>query len=112
MTDFDDYLYVCGYPTATVSDIDAWKTLDVGATSTSTTKVGLFGYDITCLMESCAVKENVSYACTFLNSGHKDGWSMGFEVEVIAADSNDFYICQHHEYAGDFCVKMSLTTYN
>jgi hypothetical protein len=70
MTDFDAYLEVCGYPTATVSDIDAWKTLDVNAANDSITKVGLFGYDITCLVEACAVKENVSYACTFLSAGH------------------------------------------
>ena len=111
MTSFDYYLSVCGWPTATTSDVSAWKTLEVGALSASTTKVGLFGYDITCLMEACAIKEEVSYACTWLFAGHKDGWSMGFEVEIVAADSGDMSICQHQEFTGDLCISKTLTGY-
>lgn len=85
--------------------------MEVGATSASTTKVGLFGYDITCLMNACAIKEEFSYACTWLLAGFKDGWSMGFEVEIVAADSGDMYICQHQEFTGDFCVSKTLTRY-
>ncbi len=110
MTDFDHYYNVCGFPTATTSDISAWKTLDAGTTSsTSVTKVGLFGYDITCLMEACAVKEFFSYACTFLFAGNKDGWSMGVEVDVKIADGSNFAACQHQEYEGDICLAVDTT---
>jgi len=112
MTDFDYHLNVCGFPTATTSDISAWTTLEVGATSASTTKVGLFGYDITCLMEACAVKEEFGSNCTFLFSGHKDGWSMGFEVDIVAADSGDMGVVQHLEYAGDIWMEVTLTGYD
>ena len=112
MTDFDYYLNVCGWPTATTSDISAWKTLEVGATSASTTKVGLFGYDITCLMEACAVITERSDSCTWLEAGFKDGWSMGFEVDIVAADSGKMSICQHLEWTGDLCMSRTLTGYN
>ena len=108
MTSFNYHLNVCGWPTATVSDISAWTTLEVGALSASTTKVGLFGYDITCLMEACAVKEEFGFNCTFLFSGHKDGWSMGFEVDLATADASSMTVAQHQEYTGD--IRVALLT--
>ena len=112
MTYFDTFLNVCGWPTATTSDISAWMTLEVGATSASTTKVGLFGYDITCLMEACAVETERGYACTWLEAGFKDGWSMGFEVDIVAADSSNMLICQHLDWTGDMCTMKTLTSYS
>ena len=44
----------CAYPKAGASDVEAWGTLDGGASNGSVIKVGLFGYDITCLANYCA----------------------------------------------------------
>ena len=38
---------------ASTYDIEAWGSLDYGSDATATAKLGLFGYDITCLLEQC-----------------------------------------------------------
>jgi len=46
----------CGTPSSSSSDILAWNSLAGGSTKLATTiiKVGIFGYDITCIEEWCA----------------------------------------------------------
>jgi hypothetical protein len=43
----------CGRIIASNSEIEAWGSLDYGSAATATAKLGLFGYDITCLLEQC-----------------------------------------------------------
>ncbi len=49
-----NYQAKCGYPNPSTSDVSTWSTLAQDAASTSVTKVGLFGYDISCLYSLCA----------------------------------------------------------
>lgn len=44
----------CANPKAGATDLEAWGTLSGGAGNASVVKVGLFGYDITCLAIYCA----------------------------------------------------------
>ncbi len=52
----EDAFVACGRPQATSPDILAWNSLAGGATKSAKTqiKVGIFGYDITCVEEWCA----------------------------------------------------------
>ena len=52
------------------------------------------------------MKEEFGYACTFLIAGHKDGWSMGFEVDLAIADAGSMTVGQHQEYTGDIRVAL------
>lgn len=36
---------------------------------------------------------------------------MGFEVDIVAADSGSMSICQHLEWTGDWCLAKTLTGY-
>jgi hypothetical protein len=51
------YLFnACGNPTAGVPDIEAWGVVEGGDNTKATVKLGLFGYDITCIAKYCAVQ--------------------------------------------------------
>ena len=52
-----DYLFnTCGNPKAGATAIEAWGALDGDSSNLSELKVGLFGYDITCLANYCALQ--------------------------------------------------------
>jgi hypothetical protein len=54
-----DYLYLsCGNPKAGATAVEAWGALDGDSSNLSEIKVGLFGYDITCLANYCAFRRN------------------------------------------------------
>jgi hypothetical protein len=55
----------CRWPTPSSADVEAWNKLDVG-TATSTLKLGLFGYDITCVAGTCAEAMDVAGYCATL----------------------------------------------
>jgi hypothetical protein len=52
----EDAFNGCGRPSSSSSDLLAWNSLAGGATKSAKTelKVGIFGYDITCVEEWCA----------------------------------------------------------
>ena len=47
----------CGNPKADATAVAAWGALDVDSATTSEIKVGLFGYDMTCLATYCALQQ-------------------------------------------------------
>jgi len=51
--DFDDFFPVCGYPSPSATDLEAWNALEVDAATDAELSLGLFGYDITCLVSKC-----------------------------------------------------------
>jgi hypothetical protein len=51
----DDAYMMCGLAQPSVSDVEAWGKLEGGESNASEIKVGLFGYDISCLANMCAV---------------------------------------------------------
>jgi hypothetical protein len=60
-----DVFYRCGYPTASNPDVEAWKSLDVGDAS-AVLQLGLFGYDITCVAQMCALTFDADVYCATL----------------------------------------------
>lgn len=55
----NDVFKGCGLPNPSATDVLAWNKLSGGATKATITelKVGLFGYDITCVAEWCATSK-------------------------------------------------------
>ncbi len=48
----------CGYPVPSDADLEGWSELAVGDTTTAVVKLGLFGYDASCLASVCAQASN------------------------------------------------------
>jgi len=71
----------CGVPSSTSSDILAWNSLAGGSTKAVTTiiKVGIFGYDITCIAEYCAglIKQDYYGYCPLIAAKGLDGLAFG-----------------------------------
>ena len=78
MTNFQDALKVCGFPSASANDLEAWGKLDLTDSATENTelKFGLFGYDITCLSYFCEYDEDSDW-CPKLQALGLDGWAFG-----------------------------------
>lgn len=89
----------CANPKAGASDIEAWGTLSGGASNNSVVKVGLFGYDISCLAIYCAEQmndwENDGYYCHFIKARGLDGLAFGVNFEIDAT-STDYYCAGFH----------------
>lgn len=101
---FGDYLGYCGWPNPSTSDLESWKTLTNTATATSVVKVGLFGYDTSCILGLCATQDDYNSLCTALTGLGIDGWSMGTQVKVTAADDSDIWIIQNQLNGGDIQI--------
>ena len=54
-----DMYRACGYPQATPAEISTWNALETGPSASGTIKLGLFGYDISCLESMCASIDNL-----------------------------------------------------
>jgi hypothetical protein len=88
--DFGDYLTRCVYPRPAITDVEAWNSIDFGTGTTAVAKVGLFGYDISCLNELCFSALDANNYCGQLYG--IDGLSFGIHTEIKTADSGaDFY---------------------
>ena len=84
-----NYYVNCGYLTPTPTDLESWT--DVGLSAVHGTgayaKVGLFGYDITCLASMCAEKSDYANYCSFLEGSGIDGWSLGIQSTYATASA-------------------------
>lgn len=81
---FGVYLTYCDYPVPSTTDLAAWGTVANTAASTavsSVVKVGLFGYDTSCLLSLCAEEDDFASLCSVLDGLGLDGWSMGVSVK-------------------------------
>ena len=56
-----DMYRACGYPLATPSEVSAWNNLEDNESALAEIKVGLFGYDISCLASLCASVDNKEF---------------------------------------------------
>ena len=88
---FEYYLDRCYAPRPTITDVEAWGDIDFGTGATIVAKVGLFGYDISCLQEVCFSALDVDNYCGQL--GGVDGLSFGIHTEITTADSALDYYC-------------------
>ena len=89
------YMSACGFPFPSTTDSTSWTSLSKPAGPTSTVQVGLYGYDISCILSLCAESADYGGLCFMLTGSGIDGWSMGLLVDVIAADTTKFTIVQH-----------------
>ena len=85
---------VCPNPLPGASDLAAWGALD-GGSATSVISVGLFGYDITCLANYCALQTNDNEYCPFIEARGLDGLAFGVHFEIDTGSSN-FYCAGFH----------------
>ena len=101
---FGAYLTFCDYPVPSTTDLAAWGTVANTATTTnvnSVVKVGLFGYDTSCLLSLCAEEDDFASLCSVLDGLGLDGWSIGVSVKKVAADTGAFNVVQNVIGAGD-----------
>jgi hypothetical protein len=85
----------CGYPTASTSEMKDWNNLTGTSTAMTTASlftagggimsVGLFQYDMSCLLNVCASQysHTVNKWCHFINSEF-DGWAIGAYISAPA----------------------------
>jgi len=107
-----DYAYkICGLPNPSVSDVEAWNQLDGDTSNVSEVKVGLFGYDISCVATMCAQPASYddAYYCDFIAARGLDGLTFGvqFKVDINAenfycagfhrAESSDHFVCAEND---------------
>jgi hypothetical protein len=67
--EFTKLYKLCGQPKPTPADISAWNNVKGDSTQTAVVKMGLFGYDITCLEHECTeglTKKN--YYCDIIKA--------------------------------------------
>lgn len=89
---FGQYLTLCDYPVPSTTDLTAWGTVTKTGGVTSVVKVGLFGYDTSCLLSLCAEEDDYASLCSVLDGLGLDGWSMGVSVKIVAADNGLFTV--------------------
>ena len=82
----ENYYANCGYLTPTPTDMDSWTDVSLSTIhgTGSYAKVGLFGYDITCLASMCAEKSDYANYCSFLVGSGIDGWSLGVKAKWVS----------------------------
>ena len=81
MVSFIEILQQCTLPDATETDLDAWNTLEGGSSLSADTelKVGIFGYDISCLAIRC-IEGDISDdmgICDMIEARGLDGLAFG-----------------------------------
>ena len=82
-----NYYANCGYLTPSPTDLTSWTAVTALAFwgTGAAVKVGLFGYDITCLASMCAEKSDYKNYCSFLEGSGIDGWSIGLQSTYATA---------------------------
>jgi hypothetical protein len=94
--DMSDAYKICGFATPSVSDVEAWNMLDGGDSNSSELRVGLFGYDISCLASMCAQPHaDDSYYCDFIAARGLDGLAFGVQFK-IDSDATNYYCAGFH----------------
>lgn len=100
------YFENCGGLNPTTNDVKSWTSLNLPAivnAATSGVKVGVFGYDITCLQAMCAQQNDYNNYCDFLVGSGINGWSLGVYGLYHATP---FYIGQSNTVTGDVVHKV------
>jgi len=81
MVIFFEMLSQCTFPDANQTDLDAWNTLEGGSSLSTETelKVGIFGYDISCLAIRCIEGDisDVGGLCDMIEARGLDGLAFG-----------------------------------
>lgn len=93
----------CGSPSATSAEIAQWNFLLTGPTSSTDMKLGLIGYDISCLQHWCELIDykddgkhkgdgTFSGYCGIIDSRKLDGLAFGMYWKIPKLSKNDHCI--------------------
>ena len=113
--DISDLFLICPTPRHAASDLDVWNTLEGGTDNASAVKVGLFGYDMTCVANYCALqKGDANYYCPIIEARGLDGLAFGIHFETPAAVINFYCAGFRHEESSDtaFCATLNFSGKN
>jgi hypothetical protein len=113
--DMSDAYKICGFATPSVSDVEAWNMLDGGDSNSSELRVGLFGYDISCLASMCAQPHaEDSYYCDFIAARGLDGLAFGVQFKIDSDATNYYCAGFHREESFDHfvCAMNDNSIYN
>jgi|688.fasta_scaffold714178_1 hypothetical protein len=101
---FINFLRACGLPTASETDIDAWNQLDGSSSQSANTriKVGIFGYDMTCIATRCILGDisDTAGRCDMIEARGLDGLAFGVNFEVDIG-SGQYCAGFHNPYKND-----------
>ena len=103
---YTDQLFgACGRPLAGVPEIEAWGTLEGGKDTKAILKLGLFGYDITCLAINCAEGSGDYYPyCDLIQARGLDGLAFGIKWELDLASTDPYWVGFHSATGRDSMV--------
>jgi hypothetical protein len=75
----DNIFAQCGYPQASPDEVASWNNVNFGVSFTGEVKLGLFGYDISCLASFCAGidNEDTTWSCNLIQARGLDGLAFG-----------------------------------
>jgi len=105
MSIFGDVMRACGNPKADASAIAAWGALGGDSLNLSEIKVGLFGYDITCLAKFCALNDVDSiYYCGLIEARGLDGLAFGVQFKIETGSTEQYCAGFHFEESTDVAV--------
>lgn len=100
-----DIYRACGAPVAGVRETESWGTLEGGDATIATLKLGLFGYDISCMAMQCAegAGDYNSY-CDFIQARGLDGLAFGINWELDLSSVEYYWVGFHSANGRDFMV--------
>ena len=108
-TGVDEWYAMCGFPSPSTSDVEAWGQVDKAADMKAFFTLGLFGYDISCIVNQCAIVLDSGAYCSFIEARGIDGLALGTQLQVSMATGDnalDSYYCLGFRYpeSGDVMV--------
>jgi len=78
-----------------VPEIEAWGIVEGGDTTKATLKLGLFGYDITCIAKYCAAQDDYYPYCHLIDAKGIDGLAFGIHWDLDVASTKSYYVGFH-----------------
>ena len=92
-----------------------WGALNVSSPTSAVISVGLFGYDITCIANYCALQQDDgNQACDLLAARGLDGLAFGvsFKIKKATGSGKDYCAGFHREESTDIAVCEEYKTNN
>ena len=95
--------------------MESWGTLDLDSAATSEIQVGLFGYDMNCFANYCALQTgDTQTLCDVVEARGLDGLAFGvqFKITKAGASGRDYCAGFHREESTDIAVCEEYKTNN
>ena len=113
--DIADLFVICPTPRHAASDLEVWNTLEGSTDNASAVKVGLFGYDMTCVANYCALqKGDANYYCPIIEARGLDGLAFGIHFATDVGSASFYCAGFRHEESSDtaFCATLNFSGIN